>query len=160
MEASLASVLLKDLKRVKLLPPGFMCAYPKKEDHMQTPALLPTFMLPRACMGIVFRFFLEYQGDAPNLAAATGKLNGVQGAVRTVETRKGTAKEVQTISTFGGADGYVNASTKFFLKFRGQTTGVIEASPNTTDACDATAREVQQVQTTTVDTFEIGRAHV
>jgi len=66
VEASLASVLLKDLKRVKLLPPGFMCAYPKKEDHMQTPALLPTFMLPRACMGIVFRFFLEYKGNDPN----------------------------------------------------------------------------------------------
>lgn len=64
VEASLASVLLKDLSRAKLLPPGFMCATPKKEDHLQTPALLPTFMLPRACMGIVVRFFLEFKGDA------------------------------------------------------------------------------------------------
>lgn len=64
VEASLASVLLKDLSRAKLLPPGFMCATPKREDHLQTPALLPTFMLPRACMGIVVRFFLEYKGDA------------------------------------------------------------------------------------------------
>lgn len=63
VEASLASVLLKDLSRAKLLPPGFMCASPKREDHMQTPALLPTFMLPRACMGIVVRFFLEYKHD-------------------------------------------------------------------------------------------------
>mmetsp|Transcript_102462 Transcript_102462/g.319234 ORF Transcript_102462/g.319234 Transcript_102462/m.319234 type:complete len:545 (+) Transcript_102462:676-2310(+) len=62
-EASLASVLLKDLSRAKLLPPGFMCASPKKEDHMQSPSLLPTFMLPRACMGIVCRFFLRYNGD-------------------------------------------------------------------------------------------------
>merc|ERR1719253_2023647 len=66
VEASLASVLLKDLSRAKLLPPGFMCATPKKEDHLQTPALLPTFMLPRACMGIVVRFFLEFKGDAPS----------------------------------------------------------------------------------------------
>uniref|UniRef100_A0A7S1AHB7 XPG N-terminal domain-containing protein n=1 Tax=Noctiluca scintillans TaxID=2966 RepID=A0A7S1AHB7_NOCSC len=63
VEASLTSILLKDLKRVKLLPPGFMCASPKKDDHMQTPAMLPTFMLPRACMGIVVRFFLDYTGD-------------------------------------------------------------------------------------------------
>merc|ERR1711953_829957 len=64
VEASLTSILLKDLRRVKLLPAGFMCASPKKEDHLQTPAVLPTFMLPRACMGIVVRHFLEYQGDA------------------------------------------------------------------------------------------------
>mmetsp|Transcript_90628 Transcript_90628/g.259153 ORF Transcript_90628/g.259153 Transcript_90628/m.259153 type:complete len:760 (-) Transcript_90628:224-2503(-) len=64
VEASLTSVLLKDLSRVKLLPPGFMCASPKKEDHMQTPAILPTFMLPRACMGIVVRHFLDYRGEA------------------------------------------------------------------------------------------------
>merc|ERR1719407_221782 len=63
VEASLASVLLKDLSRAKLLPPGFMCATPKRENHLETPALLPTFMLPRACMGIVVRFFLEYKGD-------------------------------------------------------------------------------------------------
>merc|ERR1711972_1005205 len=35
-EASLASVLLKDLTLVKLLPRGFMCTVPKKEDHLQT----------------------------------------------------------------------------------------------------------------------------
>jgi len=63
VEASLASILLKDLSRVKILPPGFMCASPKKENHLETPAVLPTFMLPRACMGIVVRFFLEYRGQ-------------------------------------------------------------------------------------------------
>merc|ERR1719407_438627 len=66
-EASLASVLLKDLSRVKLLPMGFMCASPKKEDHLSTNALLPTFMLPRACMGIVVRYFLEFKGDSQQL---------------------------------------------------------------------------------------------
>mmetsp|Transcript_50726 Transcript_50726/g.117800 ORF Transcript_50726/g.117800 Transcript_50726/m.117800 type:complete len:761 (+) Transcript_50726:91-2373(+) len=67
-EASLSSILLKDLSRVKLLPPGFMCASPKKEDHTQTPSLLPTFMLPRACMGIVCLFFLRYRGDQHSLS--------------------------------------------------------------------------------------------
>lgn len=65
VEASLASVLLKDLSKSKLLSAGFMCATPKKEDHLQTYAMLPTFMLPRACMGIVVRFFLDYNGP-PN----------------------------------------------------------------------------------------------
>merc|ERR1719324_2293803 len=63
-EASLASVLLKDLSQVRLLPPGFLCASPLSKDHLQTHALSPTFMLPRSCMGIVADFFLKYVGDA------------------------------------------------------------------------------------------------
>jgi hypothetical protein len=66
-EASLASILMKDkdqgLSQVKLLPPGFLCASPMSKDHLQTHALLPTFMLPRSCMGIVADFFLKFQGD-------------------------------------------------------------------------------------------------
>jgi hypothetical protein len=68
VEASLASTLLKDLSRVKLLPAGFMCASPNKEDHLQSPAVLPAFMLPRACMGIVGRHFLDYTGEPANFA--------------------------------------------------------------------------------------------
>jgi len=64
-EASLASVLLKDLPRVKLLPEGFMCPTPIRENHMMTQALLPTFMLPRACMGIVCQFMLKHQWTDP-----------------------------------------------------------------------------------------------
>mmetsp|Transcript_38027 Transcript_38027/g.97153 ORF Transcript_38027/g.97153 Transcript_38027/m.97153 type:complete len:739 (+) Transcript_38027:75-2291(+) len=67
-EASLASVLLKDLDRVKLLPRGFMSASPCKEDPSQTAAILPMFMLPRACMGIVVRHFLDYRGEASSFA--------------------------------------------------------------------------------------------
>mmetsp|Transcript_1278 Transcript_1278/g.3868 ORF Transcript_1278/g.3868 Transcript_1278/m.3868 type:complete len:753 (+) Transcript_1278:80-2338(+) len=66
VEASLGSILLKDLTRVKVLPPGFMCSSPKKDNHLETFAVLPTFMLPRACMGIVVRHFLEYRGDPAN----------------------------------------------------------------------------------------------
>merc|ERR1712147_147198 len=67
-EASLAFILLKDLQRVKLLPPGFMCATPLRDDHLRAPALLPTFMLSRACMGIVAQFFLRYTGDPATFA--------------------------------------------------------------------------------------------
>jgi len=65
-EASLSSILLKDMSRVKLLPPGFMCASPKKKEPTQPASLLPTFMPPRACMGIVALFFLRYNGDPAN----------------------------------------------------------------------------------------------
>jgi len=68
VEASLASVLLKDLTLVKLLPPGFMCATPSPDDVNRTPAVLPPFMLPRACMGIVVRYFLKYTGPPGNFA--------------------------------------------------------------------------------------------
>lgn len=111
--------------------------------------------------------FLEREGDLPLVGVAfggsangttvsdpTGVLQGVDALARVVETRKGTVKAVQTISTFGGRDGGVNASTKFFLKFRGAATGVIEANVNGT--CDATAREVQTITTSTVDTFGAG----
>jgi hypothetical protein len=63
-EASLASILMKDLDQVNLLPAGFMCGSPTSRDHLQTHALLPTFMLPRACMGIVANYFLSYNGGS------------------------------------------------------------------------------------------------
>lgn len=63
VEGALANILLKDLSKVKLLPKGFMCASPQK-DYPNTPAELPPFMLPRACMGIVVKFFLDYKGPA------------------------------------------------------------------------------------------------
>jgi len=62
-EGSLASVLLKDPDRARQLPVGVLCASPHKEDHLSNQALLPTFMLPRACMGIVCQFFLQYNGN-------------------------------------------------------------------------------------------------
>jgi hypothetical protein len=71
VEASLTSMLIKDLSLVKLLPPGFMCATPNKEDHLRSPGVLPAFPLPRACMGIVARHFLEYTGPPENLKADT-----------------------------------------------------------------------------------------
>ncbi|CAK0862434.1 unnamed protein product [Prorocentrum cordatum] len=52
-EAVLTSILLKDISLVSLLPSGFLCATPRRGDPVQTPAVLPTFMVPRACMGVV-----------------------------------------------------------------------------------------------------------
>jgi hypothetical protein len=63
-EAAVSSALLMDLSRAKLLPKGFMCSSPKKSDPAQTSAVLPTFIFPRACTGIVVLFFLSYRGDA------------------------------------------------------------------------------------------------
>merc|ERR1712224_1104714 len=58
------------------LPPGFMSAAPESMRHgdgnldrdrfsdpLQTSGLFPPFMLPRACMGIVCKYFLKYTGD-------------------------------------------------------------------------------------------------
>eukprot|EP00930_Biecheleria_cincta_P050595 TRINITY_DN3578_c0_g1_i1.p1 TRINITY_DN3578_c0_g1~~TRINITY_DN3578_c0_g1_i1.p1 ORF type:complete len:758 (-),score=151.08 TRINITY_DN3578_c0_g1_i1:402-2675(-) len=63
VEGAVANVLLRDLARAKLLPAGFMCSTPTaKEGYPNTPAELPSFMLPRACMGIVAKYFLSYEG--------------------------------------------------------------------------------------------------
>merc|ERR1719382_349992 len=69
VEASVASILLKDLGKLKLIPPGFMCASPSRDDHLQSPAVLPTFMLPRACMGILVVHFLTFQGTPDGFIA-------------------------------------------------------------------------------------------
>jgi len=64
-EASLGSILLKNLHRVTLLPESLLCASaPGESVEDDSRGVLPTFMLPRACMGIVCLFFLKYEGDA------------------------------------------------------------------------------------------------
>ncbi|CAJ1371337.1 unnamed protein product [Effrenium voratum] len=62
-EASLVSVLLRNLHRVRLLPSSLLCASAPGEEG-ESHGVLPTFMLPRACMGIVCLFFLKYKGEA------------------------------------------------------------------------------------------------
>lgn len=61
-EASLGSVLLKNLHRVRHLPQSLLCASLGEGDEDEQ-CVLPTFMLPRACLGIVCLFFLKYTGD-------------------------------------------------------------------------------------------------
>eukprot|EP00931_Biecheleriopsis_adriatica_P028044 TRINITY_DN16776_c0_g1_i1.p1 TRINITY_DN16776_c0_g1~~TRINITY_DN16776_c0_g1_i1.p1 ORF type:complete len:743 (+),score=145.87 TRINITY_DN16776_c0_g1_i1:257-2230(+) len=64
-EASLASVLLQDMSRLKLLRSGFLSSSPvhATSDFQGNSSLLPSFMLPRACMGIVCLHFLRYRGE-------------------------------------------------------------------------------------------------
>merc|ERR1711959_751760 len=46
-----------------VLPRNLMCASPQRENHLETMSLLPVFPLPRACMGIVAKFFLGWKGS-------------------------------------------------------------------------------------------------
>eukprot|EP00913_Durusdinium_trenchii_P014735 g13823.t1 len=72
VEGALAHVLLGDLSNVRILPKGFMCTSPDSWPTM--PAEFPAFMLPRACMGIVVKYFLEYKGsDLEALKVEMGK---------------------------------------------------------------------------------------
>ena len=69
VEACLGNVLLRDLSNAKLLPlntqtpnvpvPSELMAGLPSLD-LSTLSVLPSFMLPRACLGIVAKFFLDY----------------------------------------------------------------------------------------------------
>lgn len=73
-EGCLASLLMADLDLTKLLPDSFMCCTTNKECPLKVPALLPAFPLPRACLGIVSKYFIDYKGTQkqfePELADA------------------------------------------------------------------------------------------
>jgi len=56
-EASLAHILLQDMSRMKLVPKDHWC--PDKPK-------IPSFMLPRNCMGLVVKYFLNYQIGSPS----------------------------------------------------------------------------------------------
>ncbi|CAD7964932.1 unnamed protein product [Amoebophrya sp. A120] len=62
-ESCLASLLLPQLEFTNQLPKDFMCVTQDRKNHLQYPALLPAFPLPRACLGIICNFFLTYEGD-------------------------------------------------------------------------------------------------
>ncbi len=53
-EASLGNVLLSDMSKTKLVPAN--------SQAPEAPSALPAFMLPRACLGIVVKYMLEYEG--------------------------------------------------------------------------------------------------
>eukprot|EP00931_Biecheleriopsis_adriatica_P062477 TRINITY_DN37667_c0_g2_i1.p1 TRINITY_DN37667_c0_g2~~TRINITY_DN37667_c0_g2_i1.p1 ORF type:complete len:755 (+),score=158.71 TRINITY_DN37667_c0_g2_i1:95-2359(+) len=75
VEGVLGNILLNDLSKVKLLPRSFMCASHVSGQFPNQSAEFPTFMLPRACMGIVARYVLEYQG--PDIEALKKDLRRV-----------------------------------------------------------------------------------
>jgi hypothetical protein len=72
VEGSIANVLLRDPKLTKLIPTTSQTPngpVPSEKIAGTVPSnvsSLPSFMLPRACLGIVAKYMLEYQGEAKN----------------------------------------------------------------------------------------------
>merc|ERR1719287_270553 len=66
-EGCIASLLIDDLDRTQVLPETLMCCTTDKTTHLQVPALLPAFPLPRSCLGIVAKYFMEYTGAKEDL---------------------------------------------------------------------------------------------
>mmetsp|Transcript_51009 Transcript_51009/g.134396 ORF Transcript_51009/g.134396 Transcript_51009/m.134396 type:complete len:742 (+) Transcript_51009:39-2264(+) len=69
-EACLAGVLLPDMKGVMHLPNGFMSPLFSADKNSY---VLPPFFLPRACMGIVVKFFLNHTPSARGFEADVKK---------------------------------------------------------------------------------------
>jgi hypothetical protein len=100
--------------------------------------------------------FLQDEGNQPALNAVqtlltttgTGATNQL---VTIAESRAGTVKEVQTITT-STTNNEVQADTQFRLEYDGQQTGLINAA----GSCDTTVREKQRITITTTNTY--GRA--
>ena len=79
VEACVGNVLLKDVKQTKLVPANSQYPNgPVPSEQLATatapPASsLPAFMLPRACLGIVTKFMMDYTGDAKSFEAELKK---------------------------------------------------------------------------------------
>lgn len=70
-EACLGNVLLGDMNLVPTLPLSTQIPNgPVPSEGVASTSLLPAFMLPRACLGIVAKFFLDFTGDAKQFEAA------------------------------------------------------------------------------------------
>mmetsp|Transcript_43019 Transcript_43019/g.113106 ORF Transcript_43019/g.113106 Transcript_43019/m.113106 type:complete len:735 (+) Transcript_43019:72-2276(+) len=64
-EASLANVLLRDISLVRLVPPGVMKPVGDEGSSMSGSYMFPSFCPPRACMGIVMKYFLHFEPTDP-----------------------------------------------------------------------------------------------
>jgi len=62
-EASLCNILLQDFSKVNDLPTNLLNPS-DYSDHDGPEALLPTFMLPRTCMGVVWKHVLQLNANA------------------------------------------------------------------------------------------------
>jgi 5'-3' exonuclease len=58
-ESCLGNVLLKDMTKAKLVPAHSQAP---SSDATGVESTLPAFMLPRACLGILVKYMLEYEG--------------------------------------------------------------------------------------------------
>ena len=98
-----------------------------------------------------------HRGDMP-LLQVESSLVGAPGHTPTIivtEERKGTKKEVQTISIDGGG-GNVDPTSVFKLKFGDEVTGDIPALPMDGSTCLGSTEAKQIVTTSSVDTSGVG----
>lgn len=94
-----------------------------------------------------------HQGDMPDLGIIS-HLSGGSGRkpmITVSEIKRGTSKEVQTITTVSNS-GSVNPTSSFKLKFRGETTNPILALPIEGTTCLGSTRAKQIITTSTEDT--------
>ena len=99
-----------------------------------------------------------HRGDMPELVAHS-LLTGTSGespSIVVTEERKGTVKEVQTITVHGGDGGNVDLASSFKLRFEGEETGDILALPLGGNTCLGSTKAKQIITTSTVDTSGAG----
>ncbi|KAL3774885.1 hypothetical protein ACHAW5_007303 [Stephanodiscus triporus] len=98
-----------------------------------------------------------HRGDMPELVVESF-LTGTPGEIPSIvvtEERKGTIKEVQTITVDGGGDN-VDPTSSFRLRFGGEETGDILALPLGGNTCLGSTKAKQIITTSTVDTSGVG----
>ena len=98
-----------------------------------------------------------HRGDMPQLVADSF-LTGTSGgsiSIVVAEERKGTVKEVQTITVDGGGTN-VDPTSSFKLRFEGEETGDILALPLGGNTCLGSTKAKQIITTSTVDTSDVG----
>ena len=98
-----------------------------------------------------------HRGDMLELVA-TSFLTGTPGespSIVVTEERKGTIKEVQTVTVDAGG-GNVDPTSSFRLRFEGEETGDILALPLGGNTCLGSTKAKQIITTSTVDTSGVG----
>ncbi|KAL7537095.1 hypothetical protein ACHAXR_007582 [Thalassiosira sp. AJA248-18] len=98
-----------------------------------------------------------HRGDMP-LLVVDSSLTGTPGETPSIvvaEERRGTQKEVQTI-TIDGAGSNVDPGSSFRLRFEGEETGDILALPLGGNTCLGSTKAKQLITTSTVDTSGVG----
>ena len=99
-----------------------------------------------------------HRGDMP-LLVVDSSLIGTPGESPTItvaEERKGTIKEVQTITVDGGSGVNVDPTSSFKLRFEGEETGDILALPLGGSTCLGSTKAKQIITSSTVDTSGVG----
>jgi len=100
-----------------------------------------------------------HRGDMPLLVVDSSLLTGTPDespSIVVTEERKGTIKEVQTITVDSGTGVNVDPTSSFKLRFEGQETGDILALPLGGNTCLGSTKAKQIITTSTVDTSGVG----